>query len=86
LEYLFGWCWRDAAGAVRYEARWARDRASEQEAFESFVRWAVERRRQFPGAHIYHYANYERSALTRLMGEHGVCEDEIDDLLRADAW
>src|SRR5580765_1401243 len=85
LEYLFGWCWRDEAGVVQYEARWARDRAGEKEAFESFVRWAVERRRAFPGAHIYHYANYERSALTRLMGEHGVCEDEIDDLLRADA-
>ena len=85
LEYLFGWCWRDDDGVVRYEARWAYDRAGEKRAFEEFVRWAVERRRRFPGAHIYHYANYERSALLRLMGEHCVCEDEIDDLLRADA-
>ena len=85
LEYLFGWCWRDDEGVVRYEARWAHDRESEARAFEAFVRWAVERRRRFPEAHIYHYANYERTALLRLMGEHGLCEDEIDDLLRADA-
>ncbi len=32
--------------------------------------------------HVYHYAAYERTALTRLMGEHGTREDEIDELLR----
>jgi predicted RecB family nuclease len=33
--------------------------------------------------HIYHFAPYEPSALKRLMGRHGVCEDEIDRMLRA---
>src|SRR5262245_31798373 len=32
--------------------------------------------------HVYHYAAYERSALTRLMGEHGTRETEVDDFLR----
>ena len=32
--------------------------------------------------HVYHYAAYERSALTRLMGEHGTREQEVDDFLR----
>ena len=84
LEYLFGWCYRDEDGAVRYEAAWARDRDGEREIFERFVDWTVERRRRYPGAHVYHYAAYERSALRRLMGEHGTREAEVDDFLRND--
>ena len=34
--------------------------------------------------HVYHYASYERSALTRLMGQHGTREQEVDDFLRQD--
>ena len=33
--------------------------------------------------HVYHFAPYEPSALKRLMGRYGVCEDEIDRMLRA---
>jgi len=32
--------------------------------------------------HIYHYASYERTALLRLAGRHGVGEEQIDDPLR----
>ena len=32
--------------------------------------------------HVYHYAAYEPSTLTRLMGAHATREDEVDDLLR----
>ena len=32
--------------------------------------------------HVYHYAAYERSALTRLAGQHGTREQEVDDFLR----
>jgi uncharacterized protein len=32
--------------------------------------------------HVYHYAPYERTALRRLMGEHGTREQEMDELLR----
>ena len=69
---------------MRYEAAWARDRDGEREIFERFVDWMVERRRRYPGAHVYHYAAYERSALRRLMGEHGTREQEVDDFLRHD--
>ena len=82
LEYLFGYCYRDDDGAVQYAAVWGRDRDAERAAFEQFVDWIVERRRRHPGMHVYHYAAYERSALTRLMGEHGTRETEIDDFLR----
>ena len=84
LEYLFGYCYRDDTGVVRYDAVWGRDREGERRAFERFVDWLVERRRRHPGMHVYHYAHYERTALTRLMGQHGTRETEIDDLLRAE--
>ena len=84
LEFLFGYCYRDDAGEVRYEALWARDRDGERDVFERFVDWLVERRRRYPGLHVYHYAAYERTALTRLMGEHGTREHEVDDLLRGE--
>jgi uncharacterized protein len=82
LEFLFGYCYRDETGDVRYEALWARNRDGEREVFERFVDWVVERRLRYPRLHVYHYAAYERTALTRLMGEHGTREREVDDFLR----
>ena len=82
LEFLFGYCYRDETGEVRYEALWARDRDGERAVFERFVDWVVERRLRHPRLHVYHYAAYERTALTRLMGEHGTREREVDDFLR----
>ena len=48
---------------MRYAALWARDRDGERDVFERFVDWLVERRRRYPGLHVYHYAAYERTAL-----------------------
>ena len=47
-----------------------------------FLDYVAERRAAHPGMHIYHYAPYERTALLRLAGRHGVGEDAVDDLLR----
>ena len=82
LEYLFGYCYRDDTGKIVYTALWGKDRDGERAAFEQFVDWIIERRKRYPGTHVYHYAAYERSALTRLMGEHGTREQEIDTFLR----
>ena len=84
LEYLFGWIELDEAGAPSYKCLWAHDRAGEKQALEQLVDYLAERRRRFPGLHVYHYAPYERSALTRLAGEHGTREEEVDDLLRGE--
>ncbi len=84
LEYLFGWVELEEGGVPRYEHIWARDRDEERAAFERLVDHIVERRRRFPGMHVYHYAAYERTALSRLMGEHATREGEIDDLLRGE--
>ena len=84
LEYLFGWVELDPDGRPRYECLWARDRREERLAFERLLDAIAERRRRFPGMHVYHYAPYERTALQRLMGEHGTGESELDDLLRGE--
>jgi uncharacterized protein len=82
LEYLFGVGWVEADGTFAYRAFWGHDRAGEKAAFENLVDFVVARRAADPDLHVYHYANYERDALSRLMGRHGTRETEIDDLLR----
>jgi predicted RecB family nuclease len=66
-----------------YQAIWSFDAAGEKRAFERFTSGAMERRRQDPGMHIYHYAPYEPTAMKRLAGRYGTCIDELDELLRA---
>ncbi|MFY9738118.1 MAG: TM0106 family RecB-like putative nuclease [Candidatus Cybelea sp.] len=82
LEYLFG-CWMPDDDPA-FRAFWGLDRAEEKRAFEQFVDFVIERRSRFPALHVYHYANYEKSALRRLAQEHSTRENEIDDLLRAE--
>jgi predicted RecB family nuclease len=81
-EYLFGVVLADA-GELTYECRWGLTAADEKEAFRWFVGAVMDRWARHPSMHIYHFAPYEPSALKRLMGRHGVCEDEIDRMLRA---
>ena len=78
LEYLFGWV--DTAG--EYTPLWALSRQEEKAAFEAFMDFVTARLVEHPDFHIYHYASYEQTALKRLMGRHGVREEQVDDLLR----
>jgi uncharacterized protein len=82
LEYLFGVL--DTEG--RFTAFWAHDRESERRAFEQLVDLLHERLRADPRLHVYHYAQYEVTALKRLMGQYGTREREVDDLLRRDVF
>ncbi|MGO4569978.1 TM0106 family RecB-like putative nuclease [Rhizobium sp. 2YAF20] len=82
LEYLWGTTYYDTAGGRQFIDFWAHDRAGEKKAFEGFILWAYQRWVADPTMHIYHYAAYEVSAVRRLMGRHGVCEFEVDQLLR----
>ena len=66
LEYLFGIAERDADGSVRFTARWAHDRAAERAVARQIVDAIVARRNADPAMHVYHYAAYERTALSRL--------------------
>ena len=83
LEYLIGMVSLDERNQPAYRALWAFDRGQEKEAFESFMATVMERWRNNPGMHIYHYAPYEPTAIKRLVGRHGSCIEEVDELLRA---
>jgi len=85
LEYLFGVVEEpqpESSGPV-FRPFWAHDRRQERRALIDFLEYVRARRAEHPGMHIYHYAAYEKSALLRLAGRHGVGEDAVDDLLRA---
>jgi predicted RecB family nuclease len=60
----------------------AHDHDTERAAFEQFIDLVRERLTRFPDLHVYHYAQYEITALRRLMGKYGTREAELDDLLR----
>jgi uncharacterized protein len=85
LEYLIGIVTLPAnsGGEPIYESLWALSRSEEKKAFETFIAKVMERWRQNPEMHIYHYAPYEPTAIKRLVGRHGTCVDEVDELLRA---
>ena len=81
LEYLFGFNHLDN-GKERFTPFWAHDRAQEKKAFQDAVDFIWSKLKKHPGAHVYHYAAYEETALLRLASAHGTREDEVDDLLR----
>jgi uncharacterized protein len=82
LEYLHG-----ITDAERsFTAIWAHDRDEERQALERVIGRFHERLAAYPDMHVYHYASYETSALKRLSAEHGVLEDELDELLRREVF
>ena len=78
--------WEESDVTLSYEARWAFNPAEEKKAFEGFIDSVMERRRQYPDMHIYHYSAYEPTAIKHLAGRHGVCTDQVDELLRAEVF
>ena len=82
LEYLWGQTDADDAFLVR----WATDHDGERAAFEAFVDEVHARLAAHPDLHVYHYAQYEITALRRMMGRYGTREAELDDLLRREVF
>ena len=78
VTYLFGVATPDR----QYRSWWAEDALQQERAFEEVVDFIVERRREHPGMHIYHYGAIEKSSFQRMSTEFGTREQEIDDLLR----
>ena len=81
IEYLFG-ALEIVDGEPVYRHWLGHTPAAERLAFEQFIDWLVARLDAHPDMHVFHYADYERSALQRLMGRHGTREAEVDRLLR----
>lgn len=81
IEYLFGVV-ESSEGTHAYREFQGHTVAEERRAFEAFVDWLIARLDAHPEMHVFHYGDYERSALQRLMGRHGTREAEVDRLLR----
>jgi len=81
LEYLFGYVAVDS-GKPLFTDLWGRNYEEEKLTFETFIDFVMERRKVFPGSHVYHYAPYEVTAIRRLAGVHATRELEVDKLLR----
>lgn len=85
LEYLFG-VGTVEGGKLVFKPLWAHSREEERASFTSFMRWIAQQLARHPDLHIYHYGHYEPSALKRLMSLHGLCEAEMDQLLREERF
>jgi len=85
IEYLFGVLTlpEETTAEPSYESLWSFDRGEEKNAFDKFITKVMERWQRHPDMHIYHYAAYEPTAIKRMAGQHAVCMDEVDQLLRA---
>jgi predicted RecB family nuclease len=93
LEYLCGVLWQPTSAEqdgepvpgyphLRFRAFWAHDRTQEKEAFSDLTAFLMARLACAPGAHLYHYAPYEKTALRRLASMHATAEAAVDELLR----
>lgn len=78
LEYLFGWVTTDES----FHRLFSADRSSEKQAFETFVDEMTALVASHPAMHIYHYAPYEPTALSRLATRHATREEEVANFLR----
>ncbi|MBG7613181.1 TM0106 family RecB-like putative nuclease [Polaribacter sp. BAL334] len=81
LEYLFGWVFQK-----EYHCIWVSNLEEEKAALEQFIDFVFDKRKEFAGLHIYHYAPYETIALKRMMGKYAIKENEIDILLRTKSF
>ena len=86
LEYLWGATYFIADGERTFKDFWAHNREQEKETFIAFIQWVYQRWQKDPKMHIYHYANYEIAACRKLMGRYGICEYEVDQLLRNEVF
>lgn len=86
LEYLFGISYINDDGDLDYKSFWAKNRVEEKQMFVEFIVFVLERWKQFPVMHIYHYAPYEPTAIKRLASRCAIFEQEVDQLLRSERF
>ena len=85
LEYLMGVLTvpEQRGGEPSYQGLLSFDRTNEKDAFSKFIALVMERWQKHSGMHVYHYAAYEPTQIKRMAGQHGICIDEVDQLLKA---
>ena len=77
----------DADGQPGFHAIWSIEdgtvtTGAERRTFEAFIDLVMDRLESDPKLHIYHYASYEPTAVSRLAGRYGTRGEEVDQLLR----
>ncbi len=82
LEYLFGVHYKPDSKEP-FKLFWAHTHEEEKAAFKHFMGFLSQHLEKYTNAHIYHYGHYETTALKRLGGRYATCEEQLDDLLRA---
>lgn len=86
LEYLWGCTYFNENKKRDFIDFWAHDSQQEKQAFADFINWVYARWQKDPKMHIYHYASYEITACRKIMGRYGICEYEVDQLLRNEVF
>lgn len=88
LEYLIGVLTlpERAGDEPKYLPIWSFDPSEERQSFARFMKIVMDRWTAHREMHIYHYASYEPTAIKHLAGRHGLCVDEVDQLLRAEVF
>ena len=81
LFFLFGLIGRSETGAWEYQMFWSHDRDEEASSTQQLIEYFEQRRKAFPGMHVYHYNHTERSSLERLTADHGVSEAHLGHLI-----
>lgn len=86
LAYVWGAICFDEQGDRQLNDFWAHNTQEEKQCFQAFITWVYERWQRDPSMHIYHYTNKVLTTCRKLMGRYGVCEFEMDQLLRHDVF
>ena len=81
LEYMFGYLFKEN-NDFQFKTIEAATKTLERKAFIDFISLVLERRKQFPDMHVYHYASYESATILRLAQRYGFYEREVDTLKR----
>ena len=80
LHYLWGAAYEGTE--KDFKAWWAHSDEEMKIVFEDFIDWVYQKRQTDPSMHVYHYGQFEITAIRTLMGLFGTREHEVDFLLR----
>lgn len=83
LDYLFGFAYVVKGKKTKFDYRWALSYREEKEAFVWIIESIMQNWVDSPHLHVYHFSNYVPITLKKLMGIYGLCEDDVDRMLRA---
>jgi predicted RecB family nuclease len=86
LFFLFGLLECNADGIWGCREWWAHNPEEEAAQVVELIEHLTERRRCYPGMHVYHYNHTERSALQELTGRHGDGEAALGRLVQDEVF